>query len=336
MAASASPRSPGHAANLSLFSGPRPARYPRDVPQITRLVELCFADVLDYTSRRMLQDVRDIAEMGGLAWRLARLVGGVRPEEWLLGSVWEENGRIAGNATLTCRAPEPGAWLLSNVAVHPDFRRRGIAHSLVRHALAAVRGRGGRNLYLQVDAANETATRLYRELGFVEIGRRTAWTRAREERKPPAPDSSVRVSVRKPSDWKDEFALWKEVSPAGTAWNTPLVKGAFRPSLARAFEYFLTGERELHVLARRDGRVVAALSAYSHLSGWEGALVQRRGTGGAVERELLDAAWRVFPPDRSILLETTPEAPDDSLIQLGFQKRRIFIWMRYTFNGGGS
>jgi GNAT superfamily N-acetyltransferase len=335
MAASVSPLSPEHPANITLFAGPRLARYPQDVPQITRLVELCFADVLDYASRRMLRDVREIAEMGGLAWRLARLVGGVRPEEWLLGSVWEESGVIAGNATLTRRTPEPRAWLISNVAVHPDFRRRGIARELVRHALEAVRSRGGRNLYLQVDGANETAARLYRELGFAEIGRRTAWTRAHEERIPPAPGTGVQAGFRRPSEWMEEFELWRDVTPAGSAWNTPLQKSAFRPSPGRAFENFLTGEQELHVLARRAGKAVAALSAYSRLSGWEGALVQRPDTRGSVERALLDAVWRVFPPDRSILLETTPEAADDVLLQLGFQKRRIFIWMRYTFQGGG-
>jgi GNAT superfamily N-acetyltransferase len=318
-------------------AGPRPARYPRDVPQITQLVELGFADVLDYTSRRALRDVRTLAEMGGAAWALARIFGGIQPDEWVLGSVWEEQGRIVGNVTLTRRTPERGAWLISNVAVHPGFRRRGIARSLALHAVDLVRARGGRAIYLQVDADNQTALRMYRELGFAEIGGRIAWTRARDGRKPPAEEtdaSPCSISLRKSSEWAEEFALYREVSPSGTAWNTPLTEGAFQLSLWKSIEGFLMGEEEKHFLARCGGRVEAALSAYNRFSGWEGALIQREGSAGKVERPLLDAAWEVFPPDRSALLETTAEASAAILEKLGFQKRRTFLWMRYTISGG--
>jgi len=147
--------------------------------------------------------------------------------------------------------------------------------------------------------------------------------------------SALTVSIRKWGEWEEEYALWKEVSPSGSAWNTPLMKSTFRPALWNRLEGILSGDRELHVLARRGGRLEAALSAYGRFSGWEGVLIQRPGTGGAVERELLDAVGRVFPPDQAVLLETTPAVSDESLIQLGFQRRRIFIWMRYTFPGGG-
>jgi ribosomal protein S18 acetylase RimI-like enzyme len=319
-------------------SGPRRARFPQDVPQIAQLVELGFAEVLDYASRKALRDVRQIAEMGVAAWSLARIFGGIQPDEWVLGSVWEEEGRVVGNVTLTRRTPERGAWLISNVAVHPNFRRRGIARRLARHAVDVIRAEGGRVIYLQVDVANESALRMYRELGFAEIGGRVAWIRAREEKKPPPPEESAadpcRVSLRTSSEWAEEFALYRDVSPDGTAWNTPLLESAFRPSVWKSVGGWLTGGLEKHYLARCGGRLDAVLSAYSRFSGWEGALIQRGGTGGKVERALLEAAWKVFPPDRGVLLETTAEASVDVLAKLGFQKRRTFLWMRYTIPGG--
>ncbi|MBN2084387.1 MAG: GNAT family N-acetyltransferase [Anaerolineales bacterium] len=318
--------------------GPRRANFPQDVPQITRLVEVGFGGMLDYASRRMLRDVRAVAEMGGPVWSLSRRIGAVQPGEWAYASVWDEAGRITGNVTISRRAPERDAWLLSNVTVHPECRRQGIARELVRHALESIRREGGRNTYLQVDADNESALRMYREAGFVEIGGRTAWFRPREERRiaqPGAAAGSARTCApRKPSEWAEELALWREVSPHGVAWNTPLTERTLRPSLRKSLEWFLAGEKERHFLARCGGRVDAALSAFSRLPGWEAVLIQREGTRGMVEAGLLDAAWKIFPPAQSLLLEATPEASSEILVQLGFQKRRTFIWMRYTFTGG--
>jgi ribosomal protein S18 acetylase RimI-like enzyme len=317
----------------------RSARFPQDVPSITTLVELCFAGVLDYSSRVMLRDVRALAGMGVLAWRVAERIGMIQSDEWKLACVWDEAGRITGNVTITRRPSERDAWLIANVAVHPDYRRRGIARAVVRYALEMIRHRGGRKVYLQVDAANESAVRMYREIGFSEIGGRTAWLRGREELKSP-PSRGPRspawsFSEREPSEWADEFRLWKEISPHGSSWNTPLSERAIRPSLWRNLEWMMAGERENHFIARCGGRVEAALSAYSRLPGWEGVLIQREGTQGKVEAELLESAWKVFPRDQSLLLETLPEASGEILVQLGFQKRRTFIWMRYTFDGGG-
>ncbi len=319
-------------------SGPRSARFPQDVPQITRLIDTGFGSVLDYSSRRMLADVRAVAERGELAWNLSHRLGVIQPDEWAFGSVWDEAGRITGNATITRRTPEEGAWLISNVAVHPEFRRRGIARGLVRHALDMIRREGGRKVYLQVDAVNESAVRMYREIGFVEIGGRIVWIRPREERRAARAEGEAAspcvFAPRKTAEWEDEFGLWKEVSPHGTAWNTPLTERAFRPSLRKSLEGFLAGEMERHFLARCGGRVEAALSGFGRFSGWEGVLIQREGSQGRIEAGLLEEAWKIFSLDQSLLLETATGASAETLSQLGFQKRRTFIWMRYTFEGG--
>lgn len=54
-----------------------------------------------------------------------------------------------------------------NVAVAPAYRRLGIATILLEYACG-----GDATHYLEVRESNEAARRLYRKLGFVEIGRR--------------------------------------------------------------------------------------------------------------------------------------------------------------------
>ena len=59
-----------------------------------------------------------------------------------------------------------------NLAVHPDYRRVGIASTLLNHITEIFRQRGCRFLYLEVRASNSVARGFYEGLGFRIIGTR--------------------------------------------------------------------------------------------------------------------------------------------------------------------
>jgi [ribosomal protein S18]-alanine N-acetyltransferase len=75
-------------------------------------------------------------------------------------------GRIAGYA-VAC-AEKRNAEIAS-LAVHPDYRRRGVADALMRHTCAQLRAAGVRRVELMVRAGNTAGAQLYRSLGFRRV-----------------------------------------------------------------------------------------------------------------------------------------------------------------------
>lgn len=66
---------------------------------------------------------------------------------------------------------------MMNIAVHPDFRRRGVAEALVNALTVELKRMESKCLTLEVRASNEAAKKLYDKLGFSQIGRRPNYYR---------------------------------------------------------------------------------------------------------------------------------------------------------------
>ena len=66
---------------------------------------------------------------------------------------------------------------MMNVAVHPDFRKQGIANALILGLVEELRKMGSHCLTLEVRASNENAISVYRKLDFQEVGRRKNYYR---------------------------------------------------------------------------------------------------------------------------------------------------------------
>ena len=66
---------------------------------------------------------------------------------------------------------------MMNVAVHPDFRRRGIAEKLIADLVDGLKARNSRCITLEVRVSNAPAIALYEKLGFRQIGLRKNYYR---------------------------------------------------------------------------------------------------------------------------------------------------------------
>jgi [ribosomal protein S18]-alanine N-acetyltransferase len=64
---------------------------------------------------------------------------------------------------------------ITNLAVHPEWRRRGVARRLLAAALAGGVARGVTLAFLEVRPSNTRALALYESLGFQVIGRRNGY-----------------------------------------------------------------------------------------------------------------------------------------------------------------
>ncbi|MDR3085272.1 MAG: ribosomal protein S18-alanine N-acetyltransferase [Christensenellaceae bacterium] len=122
----------------------------RDLPRVGEMERLCFAtpwseDAMEY----------EITQNN-----LARYL------------VLEEDGQVCAYA---------GTWLvfeeghITNVAVHPAFRRRGYGSAVLRALMRLAAGEGIEFMDLEVRVSNEAAIALYKGLGFKKAGLRKGY-----------------------------------------------------------------------------------------------------------------------------------------------------------------
>ena len=98
--------------------------------------------------------------------------------EEALGFVCLEDGRAVAYGGMML-APDEAQ--VTNIATHPDFRRRGLAREVTGALIREAQQRGLEQIVLEVRASNEGAIALYRALGFEQVGVRRRFYRAPTE-----------------------------------------------------------------------------------------------------------------------------------------------------------
>lgn len=113
-------------------------------------------------------------------WSRAMFAGELaKPSSICIGAVDTEAGTLAGYLIISRYVD---AWHVMNVAVAPEYRRRGIAQTLLERLFELTAGDERRGYTLEVRVSNGDAVRLYERLGFVARGiRRGYYTDNRED-----------------------------------------------------------------------------------------------------------------------------------------------------------
>ena len=127
----------------------------QDVPQIAELERICFND--PWSAQSIATELDNSLSC------------------WLVATDGEKVVGYVGSQTVL-----DGSDMM-NIAVAPDFRRKGLAEALVNALIDCLRQRKSRCLILEVRVSNTPAITLYEKLGFVEIGRRKNYYRNPKE-----------------------------------------------------------------------------------------------------------------------------------------------------------
>jgi len=218
----------------------RPINVLTDLPRIADLIEICFASSMDSDGRSYIQQMRHASRDSSLLrWAGNALEGTSMP---LSGFVWEEDGKILGNASLIpFRQYGKRIYLIANVATHPDFRRHGIARALTQKTMDLARKRGSNELWLHVRDDNPGAIQMYKSMGFEIRARRTTW------RTTPSADHAgipnlPPISKRTPAFWPQQQTWLRELHPPELTWYHSYNENTFKPGvwnwLYRAFVQF--------------------------------------------------------------------------------------------------
>lgn len=258
------------------WSGLRPLDPSRDFSQLADVIEVAFAEEMSPGAEVVMRDLRMMARMRPVFWLFSHITPSTMADSFG-GYVWEEDGQVVGNTTLT-RLDEMGSqWIISNVAVLPDYRRRGIAKALVVAAMQQARERGGQRVMLHVRSDNDAARLLYEALGFRFVESSTelfAPTIHRNELY--APEG---VTVREPvvERWQEAYELARATIPSAVQMLRPLRPAAYRvrePSVGEKFRVALGLPHRERLWCELEGHVVALMTLDEQKSGRFGALVE--------------------------------------------------------------
>ncbi len=87
------------------------------------------------------------------------------------------DGKPAGMAVL--RVQHEQADIIT-IAVRPEYRRHGLAKSLMLQSIEKARASGATGLFLDVENGNTAALNLYAQLGFTQLARRKLYYRQKD------------------------------------------------------------------------------------------------------------------------------------------------------------
>lgn len=320
-------------ASLILNHAPRDGLQALDLSQhlggMANLIELCFGATLDASGRGFIREMQFLSHAGPLLKMLDVVPLG---SYWNRGYVWLEGGRVVGCVATQRAAPQSARWLIANVAVHPDHRRRGLAQAMLQATLDFIRGQGGAEVMLQVDDDNLGAISLYRQLGFTDVRTQTAWRRAASGSVPPHAASPFDVRLRGRAEWRAQLALAQHARPDGLQWNEPLTPQPFRPSLWKGVSDFFAGEADEHWMVEQNDHLIASLIVHFSATGGDRlTLLVHPAFAGQVERVLLVRGLRQLahrPWPINVDYATDDEAASAALRALDFQPGRILRWMK--------
>jgi len=306
----------------------RPLNILTDLPLVADLVETCFAGTLDAEGQRYIQQMRRAGNDGYfLRWAANAMDTVSMP---LSGYVWEENREVVGNVSLVPFKREGRKiYLIANVAVHPDYRRKGIGRALTVSAMQHARQRHAQATWLHVRDDNPGAAALYASLGFRKRVRRTLWQAVPDRSLGPL-GAGITITSRQARDWPQQEAWMRQLYPDELAWYQSVPWLSLRPGLGSSLYRFFQEYETRQWAARMDGGQLLGVLAWQPSEGqadrlWAAAPLE---SGGCALTALLLHARHTLSWQKNLTLELPAGQAREAILAAGFKPLRTLIWMQ--------
>ena len=245
---------------------------------------------------------------------------------------------MLGNVTLQ-RADYTGIrWRISNVAVVPRHRGRGIAHHLMEATLREIARRGGNWAVLQVRADNPAAHHLYTTLGFTDVCRDGVWRLPILPGNLPQPQPGVSFYPLRASAWRERLDLAHAARTSLAHWADAVNPADYQVGLWRQLGEMLGRFMEFYRVKRwgvvGEKGLLGAVETYvnSFVDTHFLRFAVRPEGRGRLEEALVAQGLRdlLGAPDRSVVVEHDAEHAQGvaALETAGFRPQRVLVTMR--------
>jgi ribosomal protein S18 acetylase RimI-like enzyme len=304
----------------------RPLNILRDLPRVADLIELCFANNMDSEGRSYVRQMRRASRDASFRrWASNAIETASMP---LSGFVWEQNGRIVGNASLVpFRYKGRRIYLIANIATHPDHRRKGIARALTERTMQHARSRGADELWLHVRTDNPGAVQMYADLGFAERACRTTWRMKNAVQLSSPPDPPA-VTKRHARFWPQQLTWLNQLHPDELSWYRSLNWNSLKPGLWNWF-YRIFVEFDLRQWAvQKDGQLHGVLAWMPMLRSAPLLLACDPDADPESITTLLTNAYHDLRSNQNLRMEHPAGLQEKAIQAAGFEIARTLIWMR--------
>jgi ribosomal protein S18 acetylase RimI-like enzyme len=302
-----------------------------DLIPVADLIETCFSEHMDAEGYEYLNHIRKAARDA----RFLRWIPGSREmvSYPLHGFVCLEDNKVVGNLTLIpVLVRDHWRYLIVNVAVHPNYRRRGIARQLTLKGLQHIREHGASSAWLQVRDDNRGAIDLYKSLGFQERAIRTTWiTHNTQAIKGTIPGLSI--MPRKDQEWPTHHSWLRQSYPPEVSWHLPISFNKFKPTFFNKVEYFFSDIAPKHWTCHYQGKPIGFIT-------WEPTRQSADLLWLAVHPEFSELAARGLlhfirqetPAFRPLTINFAAKTADEAFTENDFVRQNSLIWMEVAFH----
>jgi ribosomal protein S18 acetylase RimI-like enzyme len=309
----------------------RPLDTHRDLLAVADLIDICFATTMDAEGREYIQHIRRVAtDPNYLHWMPGAAEKVSVP---MHGYVWVEDGRLVGNLTLIPFFRQ-GKWLymIANVAVHPDYRQRGIGHMLTEKALQHIHDHGAASAWLQVRDDNPVAYNLYLHLGFIERAWRTTWQGYSFQVPIAEIPVDLEVTAVANRDWPQQRTWLQSTYPPEVAWNLPFNINHLTPSFWSSLLRTLNGTIIEQWGAYQSNELIGAIT-------WEPSPIHQDVLWVAADPTWEDKAIQALLPvvvasihnGHSLVINYPAGHAEKAFLKAGFEKHNTLVWMEVKF-----